>query len=133
MEIVKKPINRSAVRRKLGGLYYGMGRRILWIKMRKSFGSDFRKEALPFSYFTHKTILLRKLQDVDMWMQHNKIINLTIAVRQLNGLTLHPGEIMSYWKLIGKPTKGKGYVDGMVLHNGGFSADTGGDCASCPT
>ncbi len=28
--------------------------------------------------------------------------------------------------MIGKPTKSKGYIDGMVLHNGSFKAGTGG-------
>lgn len=119
MQEVKKPIKRSAVRS------YGMNRRFLWIKMRKAFASDMTDQELPFLYYDHKTLLLRKLQDVDMWMQYNKITNLTIAVQRLNGLILHPGETFSYWRLIGRPTKGKGYVDGMVLHNGSFGAGTG--------
>lgn len=126
MQEIKKPINRSATRLKLGRLYYGTLRYCLWAKMHQSFASDFSDQKLPFSYYTHKTILLRKLQDVDMWMQHNKIKNLKLAVQRLNGITIHPGEVFSYWKLIGKPTKRKGYVAGMILQNGGFAAATGG-------
>lgn len=126
MQAVKKPIRRSALRSRLGGLYYSARRHCLWIKMRKSFASGFADEPLPFLYYQHKTILLRKLQDVDMWMQHNKIKNLTLAAQRLNGLILRPGEIFSYWKLIGHPSKAKGYVAGMVLHNGSFGAGIGG-------
>lgn len=126
MQEIKKPIKRSTLRRTLGVAYYTMLQRFLWVKMRKSFATDIEKQTLPFLYFDHETILLRKLQDVDMWMQHNKITNLNLAVKRLDGLILRPGEIFSYWRLIGKPTKKKGYLDGMILHNGKFAAGTGG-------
>lgn len=126
MKRIEKPVNRSAARLKLGGLYYGMRRRLWWVKMRKSFSSALSNQKLPFLYFAHSTTLLRKLKDVDMWMQYNKIINLTLACKNLDGLLLRPGETFSYWRLIGKPTKGKGYVPGMILRNGAYGAGTGG-------
>lgn len=54
---------------------------------------------LPHVIFTHRTPLLRRLKDVDMWLQHNKVKNLQIAKRRLNGLILRPGETFSYWRL----------------------------------
>ena len=126
MNKIEKPIKRSDLRLALGTLYYGTLRKILWMKKHKIFAAEYQAKHLPFSYFTHKTILLRKLKDIDIWVQQNKIINLKIAVKKLNGILLHPGEIFSYWKLIGKPTKRKGYVDGMILKNGTFHTGTGG-------
>jgi vancomycin resistance protein VanW len=126
MTEIEKPIKRSRLRLKLGRIYYGMLRRILWIRMNKLFASTYRQEKLPFSCFSHKSILLRKLKDVDMWLQYNKIINLKLAVKKLNGIIIRPGEIFSYWKLIGKPSERKGYVKGMVLENGAIRAETGG-------
>lgn len=76
--------------------------------------------------FRHQTPLLRQLKDVDMWLQHNKIKNLDIAIKRLNGIVLNPGETFSYWRLLGKPTKRKGYVDGMVLFYGSFRKGVGG-------
>ena len=131
MSEIIKPINRSKIRLKLGSIYYGIHRKILWLRLNNIFVSNYLQENLPFSYFSHKTILLRKLKDVDMWMQHNKIINLKIATKKLNGILIRPGEILSYWRLIGKPTKRKGYVNGMILNNGTFSADTGGIEIEC--
>ena len=61
-----------------------------------------------------------------MWYQHNKVINLQIAVKKLSGIVIQPGETFSYWKLIGKPTRKKGYVDGMVLFYGTFKKGLGG-------
>lgn len=123
---IPKPIRRSRFRSKLGHIYYGLLRKFIWIKMNHIFA---RKEPLhnfPYTITSHKTPLLRKLKDVDMWYQYNKIINLRIASDKVNGVVLHPGEIFSLWKLIGKPTKGKGYVDGMILQSGRFTAGIGG-------
>jgi vancomycin resistance protein VanW len=83
-------------------------------------------EHLPYMVKSHKTPLLRILKDVDMWYQYNKIINLKLAIKKLNGIVLQPGETFSYWKLIGKPSKRKGYVDGMVLYYGSFKPGVGG-------
>jgi vancomycin resistance protein VanW len=83
-------------------------------------------EHLPYMVKSHKTPLLRILKDVDMWYQYNKIINLKLAIKKLNGIILQPGETFSYWKLIGKPSKRKGYVDGMVLYYGSFKPGVGG-------
>ena len=61
-----------------------------------------------------------------MWLQENKIINLKLAAPRIHGILIRPGEVFSYWKLIGNPSRRKGYVDGMILRNGTFAAGTGG-------
>lgn len=126
MTKIDKPIIRSKFRAKLGMLYYGMLRKIIWLKNNKLFASTYQKEKLPYLYFSHKTLLRRKLKDVDMWMQENKIVNLKIATKMINSIVIRPGEMFSYWKLIGKTTRRKGYLDGMILHNGTFKAGVGG-------
>lgn len=126
MNPVEKPIPRSDFRLMLGECFYGAQRKLLWLKMNQNFARQQREEVLPYLAATHQTILRRKLKDVDMWLQENKIVNLQIAAKQLNGILLRPGEVFSYWKLIGKPTKAKGYVPGMILRNGGFTSGTGG-------
>lgn len=124
-EKIVKPIHRSAIRARAGMVYYGLKRRWLWLKMNKMFAHDF-SEQLPKVIFTHQTPLLRQLKDVEMQYQYNKIINLRIAVKTMNGIVLHPGEVFSYWQLIGKPTKQKGYVEGMILDHGSFCYGIGG-------
>ncbi|WP_040198396.1 VanW family protein [Candidatus Soleaferrea massiliensis] len=126
MSSIEKPIRRSAFRQKAGMAYYGLMRRFLWIRMNRMFASSLTDEKLPFLCFSHQTLLLRKLKDVDMRLQYNKITNLKIAAKKLNGIILHPGEVFSYWKLIGKPTKRRGYLDGLILQGGSFHAGTGG-------
>ena len=125
-DAMQKPVKRSALRSSLGLIYYNILRHMLWLTMNKQFAKTRLPSSLPFIYFTHKTPLFRKLKDVDMWMQHNKVTNLKLASAKVNGIVLHPGEVFSYWKLIGKPTKRKGYLDGMILKSGTFHAGTGG-------
>lgn len=120
-----KPLQRSMLRAKAGMVYYGMKRRLLWVRMKKQFAHEFQKP-LPYVIFKHQTPLLRKLKDVEMQYQYNKIINLKLAVKKINGIVIHPHEVFSYWQLIGKPTRRKGYVDGMILDHGHFCYGIGG-------
>ena len=126
MPPMEQPKQRSAFRIRCGKLFYGTARRVLWLKMRKDFASERQISPLEYRYAAHKTILRRKLKDVDMWLQENKITNLKLAAQQLNGILLYPGEVFSYWKLIGNPSRRKGYVPGMVLRNGSFDPGIGG-------
>lgn len=121
-----KPINRSKLRQRFGKLYYRMGRYLYWTFGKEKFATRRRADGLKCRYFAHQTLLLRKLKDVDMQYQHNKVVNLKLAAAKLDGLLLHPGETFSYWKTIGRPTYKKGYVDGMVLFCGSFGAGVGG-------
>ena len=61
-----------------------------------------------------------------MQYQYNKIVNLRLAAACLDGVVLRPGETFSYWRLIGRPTHRKGYLDGIVLFCGTFRPGVGG-------
>lgn len=122
---VKKPIKRSNIRLFLGKRYYTLLRHCMWMSGKFKF-AKVDKCRLEYDVFSHSTPMLRQLKDVDMYLQYNKITNLKIAASKLNGITIAPGKTFSYWKAIGKPTKRKGYLDGMILQNGGFKAGTGG-------
>ena len=123
---VREPKKRSNLRLKLGGAYFSAQRKLRWLSMRKHFARERSGEDLSYQAFSHHTPLMRKLKDVDMQLQRNKVTNLRLACARLDGLLLRPGETMSYWYLIGKPTAGKGYLPGMILRNGGYLAATGG-------
>ena len=121
-----KPKYRSSLRLFLGKKYYTYKRYFHWY-----FGKEKYAQILNIKYydnvvFLHKTPLYRKLKNVDMWLQENKVKNLKIAIRNINGLVINPGETFSYWKTIGKPTYAKGYKDGMILHYGSFKSGVGG-------
>ncbi|WP_211746615.1 VanW family protein [Paenibacillus sp. Marseille-Q4541] len=121
-----KPVKRSKLRIKIGTAYYRSRRYIEWYFGRTRFAEKRSHTILPYEIAKHQTPLLRKLKDVDMWLQYNKITNLKIAMKRLNGIIIQPGETFSYWKLIGNPNRSKGYVEGMVLFYGGFKPGVGG-------
>ena len=126
LEPVAPPIHRSPLRRKCGELYYGTKRKLFWVKKRRYFAQTQADNTLEYPYFSHQTPLLRKLKDVDMWLQHNKITNLKLAAAKIDGILIRPNEVFSYWFLIGKPSKRKGYVEGMILQDGKYKAGVGG-------
>ena len=124
-ERMEKPLVRGDLRLALGKRYFTARRYFSWVFGGLHFARISSAE-LPFVYASHSTPLFRQLRDVDMVLQHNKVANLRLAVPRVNHVTLHPGETFSYWRLIGKATKRRGYQQGMVLKNGGFTAGYGG-------
>ncbi|MEC0240316.1 VanW family protein [Paenibacillus dokdonensis] len=92
----------------------------------KSFAVDRSNVPLPFIMKRHQSLLRRKLGSSDPRLQENKIINLGIAISRMNGVLLRPGEIFSYWKLVGKPSKRKGYIEGLQLSRGEVRTGVGG-------
>lgn len=121
-----KPVERSRLRLTCGKYCFTCKRYAEWYFGFRKFAASHEENLLHHCVFTHRTPLFRKLKAVDMWLQHNKITNLRIALSRLDGLVIRPGETFSYWKSIGKPTKRKGYVPGMVLFYGKFGSGTGG-------
>lgn len=120
------PKSRTRIRILLGKFYYRFRRRLLWIFGGLRFAASKSTVPYQYTYISHSTPLLRRLKDVDMVLQYNKIRNLEIAAEKINNVIIKPGETFSYWKLIGKPTKRKGYKEGMVLFHGSFRAGVGG-------
>ncbi len=125
--IERRPIKRSKFRLFIGAKYYTLKKYFDWYLSKKTYAKIKDNSPYPYAIFTHSTPLIRKLKDVEMYLQYNKITNLKLAMDKLNGVTLRPGETFSYWKLIGKPTYKKGYMDGLVLcSNGTFKPGVGG-------
>jgi vancomycin resistance protein VanW len=121
-----KPKRRSRFRIFLGKKAYRLKRYAEWHTDGKKYAAKRSGEKLGYVIFQHRTPLLRKLKDVEMEMQFNKITNLKIAAARLDGLIIQPGETFSYWRTIGSTTRRKGYVDGMILHYGKVTTGVGG-------
>jgi len=123
---IPKPIHRSPLRSLLGKEYFILKRRISWLVGGTLFGKIDTSRTLPHPIFSHKSMLLRPLKDVDMVLQHNKVTNLRIAIQHLNGIVIHPGETFSIWKNVGRTSASKGYLLGLTLENGKVSQGIGG-------
>ena len=84
------------------------------------------KEILPNIVKSHSSILIRKLNGVDLRLQENKVTNIMLACNKVNGLIIHPGETFSFWKTVGKATQKKGYKEGLVISSKGLTSGYGG-------
>jgi vancomycin resistance protein VanW len=97
-----------------------------WYFGNKNYANDQSQNKLTFRIKKHQSVLLKKLGDSDMQLQVNKVTNLTIAIKNIDGILIKPGEIFSFCKLVGLPTKKKGYLLGMELSFGESRAGIGG-------
>lgn len=126
MNEIKKPIKRGRVRQVLGKEYFILMRKWQWLFSNKKYAKHITEKEFQYSVFEHRSLILRPLKDLEMYLQENKRKNLEIAIKHINGIEIRPDEFFSIWKLVGRPTKSKGYLEGLVLKSGKMAKDTGG-------
>ncbi|MCL2565915.1 MAG: VanW family protein [Defluviitaleaceae bacterium] len=122
---INEPKERNPIRQRLGVIYYIFKRHMYWVFGGIKF-AKIRTNEFEYTYFSHQTPLLRHLKGIDISLEQNKITNLQIALKRVNKVTIYPGEVFSFWKLIGKTTERKGYLKGVILQKGAFSEGIGG-------
>lgn len=125
-QIIAQPKKRSYWRNVAGREYYILKRKLLWLSNSRSFARPDSNKRLEHSIFRHRSFLLRPLKDVEMYLQHNKTTNLRLAIAPINGVVILPGQTFSIWRLVGRPTAAKGYLEGLVLSNGRIEKGIGG-------
>lgn len=101
-------------------------RKASWYLDAKTYTKSKSPEKLAFRIKKHQSKLLKKLGETDMQLQYNKVDNLRIVVKQVNGTLIKPGETFSFCKTVGLPTKQKGYKLGMELSFGKAKTGVGG-------
>lgn len=101
-------------------------RRFDWLVDGKKYSKNKSDSKLAFRIKKHQSVLLKKLGESNEQLQINKVTNLKIASKKINGIIIHPGETFSFCKLVGLPTKRKGYLLGMELTFGEARAGIGG-------
>lgn len=102
-------------------------RHIEWRFSSKLFSTDhLTSQKLPYRYIKHTSKLIRRLGNSDLALQHNKVINLKIAVDSINHILIKPNEYFSFCKSVGKPTAKRGFALGMELSFGEARSGIGG-------
>lgn len=117
----------EAVVHRLGPAYRRARREWQWRTCRADLNlSPAPPAGFPHAVFEHRSVLLRELSGLDMRLQHNKVTNLRLAVACLDGLVVHPGQRLSFWRQVGRPTARRGFLEGLVLVDGRLTAGVGG-------
>lgn len=81
---------------------------------------------LPVVIYKHNSLIHRRLGNVEMKLQENKAVNLSLAAPKVNGIIINPGEIFSFWNLVGADSEKNGYKKGLTISNGKPSEGIGG-------
>lgn len=95
------------------------------ILSKSKFSKD-KGESLPFVIYKHSSLIRRKLGNVNIHLQENKAVNLSIAAPKVNGILIKPNETFSFWNLVGSCSKVKGYKEGLTISLGKTSSGIGG-------
>lgn len=75
---------------------------------------------------SHSSILIRKLLGVDMMLQENKVTNIILACKKINGIIIKPGETFSFWCTVGSTDRRHGYKEGLVISKRCLTSGYGG-------
>lgn len=101
-------------------------RRVQWIVEDETYTNRHDLADLPVRIKRHKSLLLRQLGESEMRLQHNKVSNLRLIAPLIDGVILRPGETFSFCRLVGRTTRRRGFVEGMLLSNGDARPGVGG-------
>lgn len=81
---------------------------------------------------SHSSLILRKLEGVDMELQENKATNLRLASEKINRIVIRPGETFSFWRTVGLPKEKDGYKEGLTISSRkGLGRGVGGGLCQC--
>ena len=81
---------------------------------------------LPVVLYRHNSLIRRTLGNTRPELQENKAVNLALAAPKVNGALLRPGQVFSFWHMVGSVTAKKGYREGLTISGGKACSDIGG-------
>ena len=85
-----------------------------------------KEDKLQNLVYEHSSLIRRKLGNVDMHLQENKAVNLSLAAPKINGIIVKPKETFSFWRLVGECTAKAGYKEGLIIFSDKPSKGIGG-------
>ena len=77
-----------------------------------------------FNLTEHSSPLFRKFNKKEL--DEGKIENIKIAISNIDGLVIPPGKMFSFWHFVGRPSRKRGFKNGLVLSAGKLQEDVGG-------
>lgn len=92
----------------------------------RRYANTIDESRLPYKIFEYDCALYNHSTGFDMVYQENKVFNLKLAAKTLNGLLVRPGETFSFWRLVRHADKHIPYKDGLTVTNGKLTTAYGG-------
>ena len=111
---------------KISGKKEVIKRHLKNISKRENYLKTQNAEPLDCVVYSCQSALIKKGKDIDPATQYAKAENILIASKKLNGKIIRPGEVFSFWRIIGPITSKRGYQKGRVIENGKLITGIGG-------
>lgn len=87
-------------------------------------GVRFARKNSNSNGFKHSVVITQPIKAAHLY--ENKIANIKLAGKKINEVVIEPGEVFSFWKVIGNPSQKNGYKKGRNIQSGVMSEDYGG-------
>ncbi|MGX6979764.1 VanW family protein [Vagococcus elongatus] len=93
---------------------------------KEKFAQDFQTEKLPNVVSHNASNMIKRAAGVNLDSQINKANNIDLACKKINGILIRPGEVFSFWQLVGRISEKKGYSKGRVIQKNKLVLGIGG-------
>ncbi len=93
---------------------------------RNNYAKTQKTKHLPYEQFAQDSLMLNENSGFDMKYQFNKVHNLKLAAKKIDGLLIRPGEVFSFCYAVRKADQKEPYRDGLSLVNGQITGEYGG-------
>lgn len=84
------------------------------------------EERLPYLIYETSCPMINEKTGFALKFQENKVFNLHLASKKLNGLVIKPGETFSFWQAVRYADREIPYKDGLAEINGRLTTEYGG-------
>lgn len=92
----------------------------------RTYAKGTSRETLPYIQAKASSPLYNRDTGFDMKYQENKVFNLKLTAKELDGLLIRPGETFSFWKSIRHADRETPYREGLTVLNGQLVTTSGG-------
>lgn len=89
--------------------------------IQKGYSFSFAKPNSQTISYNHKSKLTQSLKP-----NKAKVHNLKLAIQSIESVDILPGEIFSFWKIVGNPSKKNGFIGSRSIINGQVTNSIGG-------
>lgn len=90
------------------------------------YARELSKERLPVLLFESRIPMINESTGFDRKYQENKVFNLQLAAKTIDGLLIKPGETFSFWQAARYADRETPYREGLAEINGRLTTEYGG-------